>query len=186
MLGVGAIPIWRIADQTATLCVNCCHRPGVVTKRQSINAPIFWHFHKEQNNTPFGLQFKQEARERQEATQLISRGTQKQDMVPQTFGEHKADGVPAVNREYGSSVCKTEGCKYEYKSVPRKLWVAGDGIWECPECGYGVAVFEDKDFSSVDDKHAREVDARIGASVGVRQLGKHLYKWYFFFVNSQK
>lgn len=39
----------------------------------------------------------------------------------------------------GYGLCKGSGCKYERKYVPLKKWVKGDGRWECPECGWGIA-----------------------------------------------
>ncbi len=39
----------------------------------------------------------------------------------------------------GIGTCKGHGCKYERKQVPYKKWVLGDGRYECPLCGYGVA-----------------------------------------------
>lgn len=44
--------------------------------------------------------------------------------------------------------CKDESCSYgkERRFVPYKYWTPGDGIWECPECGYGIAAFEYENF----------------------------------------
>jgi len=41
----------------------------------------------------------------------------------------------------GMGTCKSDGCKYGElrKRVPLSKWAGGDGIWECPECGYGIA-----------------------------------------------
>ncbi|HUT23391.1 MAG TPA: hypothetical protein VM492_03505, partial [Sumerlaeia bacterium] len=38
--------------------------------------------------------------------------------------------------------CKGEGCKYDHEDVPFDELECGDGIWECPDCGWGVYPFE--------------------------------------------
>ena len=37
------------------------------------------------------------------------------------------------------SECGDEECSRYGKYIPQAEWAAGDGIWECPECGWGVA-----------------------------------------------
>jgi hypothetical protein len=43
----------------------------------------------------------------------------------------------------GLGFCKSDGCPNRDKQIPIKSWVCGDGIWECPKCGYGVAPIND-------------------------------------------
>lgn len=49
---------------------------------------------------------------------------------------------PSENREYAPSVCKDEHCRYYQEYPPEEEWVAGNGVWECPECGWGLAPWE--------------------------------------------
>jgi len=63
------------------------------------------------------------------------------------------------------SVCKTEGCKYFQKYVPIKKMVPGDGVWECPECGYGLAVMRSEEPEKPETERTRKAAAkRAGVS----------------------
>lgn len=57
--------------------------------------------------------------------------------------------------ELGYGTCKEDGCRYgEFrKRVPYREWAAGDDVWLCPICGYGVAPMRAVDENIVDRFH---------------------------------
>jgi hypothetical protein len=57
-------------------------------------------------------------------------------------------------------VCKTDGCKFAYDQVPRGEWQIGDGRWECPECGYGIAYLESSGIL-IDGHNRHEICTRL-------------------------
>jgi hypothetical protein len=55
---------------------------------------------------------------------------------------------PKKLHSLGYGICKG-GCEYSERwlvrrRVPWELWKAGDGVWRCPWCGYGIAPMEIK------------------------------------------
>ena len=50
---------------------------------------------------------------------------------------YETPSAMADNPAYG--YCKEESCKFSHDYVPPDEWVLGDGRWECPVCGYGIA-----------------------------------------------
>jgi hypothetical protein len=69
-------------------------------------------------------------------SQIVSEGGCRDPLV---VWDHSPKALHAV----GLGVCKETGCKYEYKQVPASRWEQGDGRYKCPECGYGIAPWED-------------------------------------------
>ena len=68
-----------------------------------------------------------------------------------------------------SSVCKSEDCKYSYKDVPPSRWVIGDGIWECPECGYGIAPWDYKQIL-LDGHNRYEICERLNIPYKIKEM----------------
>ena len=53
------------------------------------------------------------------------------------------DKSPTALRSLGLGVCKDESCANLQKQLPASRWEPGDGRWECPECGWGIAPMEE-------------------------------------------
>ena len=43
----------------------------------------------------------------------------------------------------GFGLCKGAGCRYENAQVPHGEWVLEGGRWTCPECGFGIAPYNE-------------------------------------------
>ncbi len=63
--------------------------------------------------------------------------------------------------KFGSGVCKGTDCRYEYQNVPWEEWRLGDGRWECPVCGYGIAPWE-TDTVLLDGHNRMSICERLG------------------------
>jgi hypothetical protein len=85
----------------------------------------------------------------------------------------------------GYGVCKDDNCSYgqDRKQVPAGAWALGDGIWQCPECGYGIAPMGDhavlldghNRYMICTERHipyevemAEDIDDRLGAMIWIR------------------
>jgi hypothetical protein len=71
-------------------------------------------------------------------------------------------------RIYGG-LCKSEWCHYNYIVVPASKWIIGDGIWECPECGYGIAPWE-YNYILLDNHDTLDICARLGIPCNLKDI----------------
>ena len=74
--------------------------------------------------------------------------------------ERSFDADELYSQGYGT--CKDDGCPYgkSRERVPADEWEVGDGNWQCPKCGYGIAPAE-AELILLDGHNRHEICTRL-------------------------